>query len=288
MSAAEGLAGDQREVAERYERLEAAALRIADLAEASAAAEGAPAGAARAEQIRAAIRQAQTLGVRERFGRVVELLEGERLAAAQGDQAELAAGLEELLRVVMTDPRESRLGEERRRIERLAKELRSAARDQRDLRDRTESGAEDRGAESLADEQRSLGERVTGLGELADQVEGAGTAGTPHQGEQGGAPQPEGDSAPPSLGERVKRAQGPMQKAEQRLREQDRADASKQQRDAERALEAAQRAAEEHLRQLREEEHQQRLASLADRLHRMHAEEQGVLRDTKRATEAER
>ena len=100
------VATDQRQVAIGYDRLETLALRIADAVEET--------DAARADQIRTAIGEARSLGIGERFDKVVGLLEQQRYASARQDQTELATQLEELLRIVMADPNAARLEEERR------------------------------------------------------------------------------------------------------------------------------------------------------------------------------
>ena len=197
------LAGDQRQVADRYDRLEAAALRIADLAEKN--------DPARALQMRETVRRARELGVRERFDQIVVLLEGERLSAAQRDQTDLSEQLGELLRLMLVDPNEARLEEERRRIERLARELRTAIRKQRSLRSRTERAVTPSDTKGVGEAQGELADRVAGMQELAPE-------------NPSGAPSPQGEGEPsapsqskPSMGGKISASEKAMRQAQKQL-----------------------------------------------------------------------
>lgn len=258
---AANLSGDQQEIAERYQRLEAVALRIADLAD--------DADGDRAKQIRDAIGKARELGIEERFDRVVTLLESERLAEARSGQSELAEQLEELLRLVMADPLESQLEEERRRLEKLSAEVRQAIRSQRSLRARTEREESQQDSKELAEEQSQLADYIERLLEL-----------TPDESSSGEAKDSESSDGPPSLGGRITQAEGAMRQASKRIGSGKQGEATEQQRKAQRELEAAQRLVEKALRQLREEEQQRRLASLSDRLREMLAEETVIVKNT--------
>lgn len=285
-------AADQKQVAIGYERLETLALRIADAVEAT--------DEARAEQIRTAIGEARAAGLTDRFDQVVRLLERQRYQAARSDQAELATQLEELLRLVMADPSESRLEEERLRLEKLRREIRAALREQRSLRARSERGE---GAETV-ERQKELANRIERLREPAEEADrSAGRSGT--EGKEGkpsdskapnekrseddseGGPEGESKAGAPSeasdrsIAGRLKQGKQAMERASEKLAEDDK-EAAKDQRDAQRELEAAQREAEERLRQLREEEQQRRLASLAERFRRMHEAQVGLLGDTEK------
>lgn len=266
------LAGDQRELAARYDRLEAIALRIADLA-----GEGEQ---ARADQIRAAIAKSRELGVDERFERVVGLLEAERLAAARSDQSELAAQLEELLRLVTADPGEARLDDERRRLEELVRGLNRAIRGQRSLRARTErlsTPAPNEQSDAIREEQEQLADRVERLAILAEE--------DPEGGDAIGDDAPAGSEA---LGEQLGKADGAMRGAARGLSRGKSGEAREQQREAQRRLEAARRLAERALRQVREEEQQRRLASLADRLRKLLTAERAIASGVSGAPTAER
>lgn len=250
LSVAADVAGDQREVADRFARVKEAALRVAEAAEES--------DDARAEQVRTAIRKAQEFGVEDRLEAVVGLLEDQRLAAAAEGQQEVADRLEELLRVMLEDPREARLAEERRRLERLAREVRELAENQRTLRRASMRGADP----SQCQRQARLADQAERAAESAEGIEAAS---------------PEA----PSLEERLQEASESMRAAAEMLGDDAKQeDATEQQLEAQRGLEAALRDIEESLRQLREEEQQRRLAGLADRLKGMHRGESELLTDT--------
>lgn len=270
------VAADQREVAVGYQQLEALALRIADAAEAE--------DRARAEQIREAIGAARRLDLDDRFDRAVRLLERERYAAARRDQTELATQLEELLRLVMADPCESRFEEEKRRLEQLRKEVRAALREQRGLRARVERGE----VAEAAPRQEELAERIERLQETVPESEAASEQeanAQPNEPPGEGASKPGGRESTPSLGDRLRSAERAMRDAAEKLADDDRRGADDQ-TEAQRELEAAQRQVEERLRQLREEEKQRKLASLADRFRRMHEEQSAILKATTKRADA--
>lgn len=274
------VATDQRQVAIGYERLETLALRIADAVQET--------DEARAEQIRTAIGQARTAGMTERFDKVVALLERQRYQSARNDQQELASQLEELLRLVMADPRESRMEEERQRLEVLRREIRAALREQRSLRSLQERGA----GKEAAPRQEELARKIERLREPAEEAdrlagrEGEAESVSPPPGQQtpgqeGGQPSPENQR---SIAKRLQSSGESMREASKKLSEEDDS-AAEEQRRAQRELEAAQREAEERLRQIREEQQQRRLASLAERFRRMHEAQVGLVNDTQERVE---
>lgn len=278
--AAPDVSTEQRQVAIGYDRLETLALRIADSVEAS--------DPARADQVREAIGEARTLGVGDRFAKVVGLLERERYAAARRDQALLAQQLEELLRLVMADPNAARLEEERQRLEELQRGIRSALREQRTLRDRSSRGA----TQGVAERQAELASRIERLIEPAQETDRLNGKSLDDS-DEAKPDNPLGDPAPTpgasqgaeSLPERsisgsLKAATKSSRQAAQQFAEEP-SDAEKSQRQTQRSLEAAQREAEERLRQIREEEQQRRLASLAERFRRMREIQSGLIADTK-------
>ncbi|QDT68068.1 hypothetical protein MalM25_09800 [Planctomycetes bacterium MalM25] len=277
------VATDQRQVAIGYERLETLALRIADAVETN--------DEARAEQIRTAIGQARTAGVTERFDRVVALLERQRYQSARSDQQEIATQLEELLRLVMADPRESRMEEERQRLETLRREIRAALREQRSLRSLQGRGDTEQAAPRQEDLARKI-ERLREPAEEADRLAGReaqDAAKGPAPGETPpGQTETDGESSPgdaKSIAKRIEASSQSMRRASKKLAEQDES-AAEEQRQAQRELEAAQREAEERLRQIREEQRQRRLASLAERFRRMHESQVGIVNDTEARIEA--
>ncbi|QDV72963.1 coiled-coil domain-containing protein [Botrimarina mediterranea] len=299
ISGAAEVATDQRQVGIAYDRLETLALRIADAVEET--------DAARADQIRTAIGEARSLGIGERFDKVVVLLEQERYASARRDQTELATQLEELLRLVMADPNAARLEEERKRLEMLRREIRASLREQRAIRSRTERGE----IAELEERQEELADRIERLREPAEETdrlsgrgkesvgksgdsdgkpkEGQPGEGQPGEGEPGEAEPENGKGEAgeesPSIAGRIESAGEAMRGAQQKLGKQDQS-ATEEQLEAQRELEAAQREAEERLKQLREEEQQRKLASLAERFRRMHEAQTGLVGDTESRLQA--
>ena len=249
------LSGEQQLLADRYVRLKAAAMRIAESSEESAE--------TRAKQIRAAISESQTLEIEMRFSRLVDQLERQRLSAATAGQTELARRLEDLLRVMIEDPREAELEETKARLERLAKEIGSLIRKQRSLRLATESGAG-----------RSLLESADRQAQLAEQTKRLATSPDAQQSN------PSGGSEQTPISDRIDKARQRMQSAERSLRSEDSEQATEEQLSAQQELEAAQREIEEALNQLREEQLQRKLVGLIDRLRVMHAGESKLREDT--------
>lgn len=290
-SAAE-VATDQRQVAIGYDRLETLALRIADAVEET--------DAARADQIRTAIGEARSLGIGERFDKVVGLLEQQRYASARQDQTELATQLEELLRIVMADPNAARLEEEHKRLEMLRREIRASLREQRAIRSCTERGE----IAEQAERQEELADRIERLKEPAEETDRLSGRGKDAEGKSGDSKRKESNGKPgegeskegeseesesgdesPSIAGRIGSAGEAMRGAQQKLGKQDQS-ATEEQLEAQRELEAAQRETEERLKQLREEEQQRKLASLAERFRRMQEAQTGLVGDTKRRIEA--
>lgn len=247
------LADDQAELAQKFERLETLAKRIAELTEAD--------DPARAEQLRRAIRKSQDLDLPQRFAAVVELLEQQRLAAAARDQQVLADQLQTLLGMLLEDPNAARIEAERKRLQEALKKLNRQIRTQQQLRgslpmeDNAQGDGEGEGnadednddLKKLAADQAKLAGEVQrleaelrgepGSGEDAgdgqsEPSEGdaeSGDASKPGEGQQGdsspsGEPSGEGSSSQePSeqLGEKTpaERASDRLQAAEQRMRE---------------------------------------------------------------------
>ena len=273
---AERLAEDQNELANRFDRLEEIALRIADSIESEEP--------DRAMQIRNAIRRAQEMSVADRFDAIVDILEGGNLSTAKQDQATLTEQLEELYQLVLADPRESQLEKERKAWEQLEKEIRRLIRSQRSLRSRVEREPSGKSSQEQSDleadtEQLQSKEPLSG-----DDTKGQGKpSGDSQKGEQGQQGQPgqkgqSGEATPSDPSKRVDRnldkARDAMRQAQQNLDQQNIEDAKRKQLKALHELESAQREAEEKLRQLREEERQRMLAGLAERLRKMKISEE--------------
>lgn len=299
------LAGDQSELALKFDRLDTLAKRIAELAEKDSP--------ERADQLRTAIRKSQELALPERFAKVVALLEDEQLAAAAAGQTEIAEQLRILLDLLLADPNEARLEAERKRLREILRRIRGHIRTQRELRAATLTEAKPKDLANKQDalkgdvgkleqeinegndkSSNSVGENNDAESSKADgenqQTERGNTQDgqQPEQSQQAGQPQPGEQSAGQQsqqqrAAQRLAEAQQAMQQAIQQLQqaEQDSEEqrqaqqeqAEQKQADAQRALEDAREEIERALRQLREEEQQRRLTKLAVRLKRMLADQ---------------
>lgn len=292
----------QAELARRYERLEAAAARLAELSEAS--------DPGRAQQLREAIRVGREQDIQTRFDSIVKLLEEEKLAAAARNQQQLARQLETLLEVLLAKPTDRRNDSEQEMLRKHVRDIGRLIRAQRSLRARTESAPK---PAELAPQQGELqmkaAEVEKGLAtkpessqgsepsEAQDTPEDSQESGDPSnksEGDskpsQGGEGQPsEGDQSSPPPGEkssteqaaeRVAAAKQRMEQAKQKLEADERQQASTEQTAAQRELEQAKEDLERRLRQLREEEMQRTLLQLVARFRKMFEIQQQILVDT--------
>ena len=283
------LATDQAELAQKFERLQTLAKRIAELAEAD--------DPQRAQQLRSAIRKSQDLALPERFSAIVSLLEEEQLSAAARDQTVLAGQLDTLLKMLLADPNEARIEAERRRLREIAEALERHIRAQGQLRNDS-LGEQD--AQRIADRQAELKKEIESLenkmpssgkpssgkptGEESDQAPGARPEGQPSSGEPGDSP-PKAPTPQQRATERLQEAQQRMLEAIEQLKQSKREGAEQKQAEAQLNLEDAREEIEQALRQLREEEQQRRLAKLATRLRRMLAEQSDLLELTRQTEE---
>lgn len=287
---AERLAEDQNELANRFDRLEEIALRIADSIESEEP--------DRAMQIRNTIMRAQQMSVADRFDSIVDILEGGNLSTAKQDQETLTEQLEELYQLVLADPRESQLEKERKAWEQLEKEIRRLIRSQRSLRSRVEREPTNQSSQEQSDLEADTeqlqskdplaGDGTEGQGKPSgDSQEGQGQESEPgQQGEQGhqGRQGQSGEATPSDSAKRIDqnldKARDAMRQAQQNLDQQNVEDAKRKQLKALHELESAQREAEKKLRQLREEERQRMLAGLAERLRKMKISEEMLYAST--------
>lgn len=259
MAQSEDLSIDQAQLAEKFERLELLAMRIAELVEAE--------NPDRATQLRQAIATSREMALADRFDAIVKLLEQESYAAAHGNQSELADSLDTLLTLLLADPREARLEAERRRLREAIKQVGRLIREQRALR------SESLDLENPADAK----EKQESLADQAEQVQQAlGQA--PQQESQ--APSDQKPNAKQRAGERLSKARSSMQKAAQQMEQGKSAPSQQSQTEAQRELEQAREELEEALRQTREEEIMRTLTRLADRLRRLLGEQTEINRLT--------
>ncbi len=282
-----GLSLEQESLASRFERLEAVAARLAELADSREP--------ERAEQLRRTIRASREKGISERFGAIVTLLESESLAAAARDQVALQAELEALLLVLLEDPGDAERNAMKRFLKAQIREIGKLIRQQRSLRAKNLDGADEK---RLANDQSKVGEATDKVKKALEGASGENSSGeksppkggkpsdSQGKGEGGEGKSGESGEEPPSgdpierAAQRVKKAQRAMQQAEKQLREAERKGAAEKQRQAQRDLEAARAELERILRQLREEERERLLAKLVARFRDMLATQKVLYDDT--------
>ena len=257
------LAAEQQSIGAAYTRLESALTRVCD--------ELATRDPQRADQLRSVVRGARSASIAGRFGQVTGDLERARLAAAKRGQETLTRDLHTLLERLSEEPRAALLSRRAEWADKLLAEVRAIERAQRELRSATE--AADAPAESAADEARAdASATAESQQRLADRTARAANAAADDP--MGSAPGEKSSAAEP-LRDAVDRMRSAAEKAEGNSPE----SAERSQTDALEALAEARRRLDEVLRQVREEEQQRRLVSLAERFRQM-LEQQRPLNDS--------
>jgi hypothetical protein len=165
---ADDLSIAQGQLADRWDRLEQVAARLAELS--------ASTDPHRADLLRKAIAQAREKEVHLRFEAIVDLLEQERYSIATQNQQTLEVELEQLLELLLKENRAEELRSQQAWLRMQLKEVNRIIRLQRGVKARTEGGDD---TDRLAEDQEKIGERTSGL---ADQIQAA----------QGGSPDGEG------------------------------------------------------------------------------------------------
>ncbi len=263
------LAADQRQLAERYQRMEVLALRIAELSDAE--------NPARAAQLRRAVQQSKDLALAEKFTSLVDLLREEQLAAAIRDQQQITAELSEVLRTLLEDPSIAEEAARKALLKKLQQGISDALRKQRNVRSKVARGAE---LGAAADEQAKLEAETKALEAEAKQANPSDPGPTPETPAEGeGNPSPN-ESQPSDAAGRLQAAAKSMGQAQTQLQKGQREQAQEPQLDAEQQLELAKQQIEEQLRQQREEELARLLADLGTRLRQMLEQETALREET--------
>jgi hypothetical protein len=263
------LAADQRQLAERYQRMEVLALRIAELSDAE--------NPARAAQLRRAVQQSKDLALAEKFNGLVELLREEQLAAAIRDQQQLTAELSEVLRTLLEDPSIAEEAARKALLKKLQQGISDAIRKQRNVRSKVARGAE---LSEAAGEQAKLEAETKALEAEAKQANPSDPGPTPETPEDAEPNDSASESQPSDAAGRLQAASKAMGKAQKQLQTGEREGAQEPQLDAEQQLELAKQQIEEQLRQQREEELARLLADLGTRLRQMLEQETTVSEET--------
>ncbi len=298
LRSAPSLAEEESRVAERYNRLELLAGRLAELSRSTQP--------RRARLLRELVSKSREQDLAGRFDRIVKALQEDRLANATENQGQLQTELQKLLNLLLQEDRDRQIESERKRISKYLANLKKLIRLQRGIQARTEGGDE---AKKLTDDQQRVAQAT---GKLRDQIEtnentskpapGKDTSSdqsppgekkpsqeTPSEGNTGKPGKPQPGQGSPSEGKsdsekseqnaeptpaqqaskRLQQARKRMQRATEHLEQANRKEAVEEQERALRELEQAKAELERILRQLREEELERMLVLLEARLRKM-------------------
>ena len=198
------LALTQNQIRDKFERLEEVLQRMAELTAAN--------DPQRAALLRKALQQGKDDLILTQMGRLVELLQQERLAAAAANQQEVQQDLVRMLELLLTENRGQRLASEMARYKEYLKRVNKLIKDEEALRDQTARGAD---GDALARRQADVAEKTRGLADdIRRNEEGETPAGPPQEGEpQEGETQP-GEQQPGEEGAEGQPSEGQPQPSE--------------------------------------------------------------------------
>ncbi len=183
---AQDLSVHQALLADRYERLEMVAARLAELS--------AGTDPQRARRLREAIALSREHDMALRFEETVRLLETERLASAVRNQGALQGELQQLLDLLLKDNRQTDIESEQRRIRRYLREIGKLIRWQKGIRARTEA---DDQLEALQRDQAEAARQTDQLGGQIQEAEGSPAAESGASGERPDDNRAPGQGDPP-------------------------------------------------------------------------------------------
>ncbi|MEX0824557.1 MAG: hypothetical protein WD119_00240, partial [Pirellulaceae bacterium] len=146
------LAARQKQVAERFQRLEQLLLRLAEV-EATENPE-------RSALLRRAAKQSRDSFILDRLSAASEALIGSQYQKAIDAQQSANENLAALLKLLLTEDRSERIRNEKERISNWIKDLKREERKQRAARARTENGAD---LDAITEEQRDILEKASEL-----------------------------------------------------------------------------------------------------------------------------
>ena len=190
------LASRTARLADRFDRLEMLAGRLAELSRSTQP--------HRAKLLRELISQSHDRDIAGRFQSIVDALDGHALSSAHGRQLELQTQLRNLLELLLREDREQRIESQRKRVRKYLSDIKRLVRLQRGVKARTEGGDT---TKPLSIEQQRIAQGAAKLRQsIADQeglVEGSKLSGQktpPSEGlpknAQGGEHRARGDSVP--------------------------------------------------------------------------------------------
>ena len=186
------LATREARLAERFERLELLAERLAELSRSTQP--------RRAKVLRDLIARSREQNLDGSFDEIVAALNRESYSTALERQTAVHAELAKLLELLLEEDRDSQIESDRKRIGNYLKELKRIIRMQRGVKGRTDGGDD---SDQLAEDQNQIAERAGQLGGKIAETEGSkeneggeSSAGEPSEGESSESEtSPDGDSS---------------------------------------------------------------------------------------------
>jgi hypothetical protein len=151
------LAGTEKSLSERYDRLELLAGRLAELSKSTQP--------RRAELLQQLVAKSREKGVPGQFDEIIRALESDKLGDATKNQTSLQTELQAMLDLLLQEDRDRQIESERQRISKYLAELNKIIRQQRGIRARTAGGDEE---QQLGEDQERASDKT---GELGSQIE---------------------------------------------------------------------------------------------------------------------
>ncbi|MDO4551238.1 MAG: hypothetical protein Q4C96_08320 [Planctomycetia bacterium] len=154
----EMLSGDQKKIAENYQRFDEMLLRMSELMSVT--------DPDRSALLARVITQSREKMIRMRFDSIVELLDEKSLSKAQDNQQELYEDLKSLLVLLESENRSTKIREQKERLRAYLKEVNQLIREEQSLQSRTENAQD---VTKLAEAQHEIARKT---GEFARKIDG--------------------------------------------------------------------------------------------------------------------
>jgi hypothetical protein len=151
------LAGTEKSLSERYDRLELLAGRLAELSKSTQP--------RRAELLQQLVAKSREKGVPGQFDEIIRALESDNLGDATKNQTSLQTELQAMLDLLLQEDRDRQIESERQRISKYLAELNKIIRQQRGIKARTAGGDEE---QQLGEDQERASNKT---GELSSQIQ---------------------------------------------------------------------------------------------------------------------
>lgn len=180
------LANSQERVAEKYDRLELLAGRLAELSRATQP--------RRAKLLRELVAKSREEDLPGKFDTVIAALKQDSLATAVQGQGDIETQLQALLDLLLQEDRDRQIEAERKRIAKYLAELNKLIRSQRGIKARTEGG--DDQAELTTDQERTAQQ----TGKLSDEIKATEGSKATKSGEKSDSQSPQSSEGKPNDG----------------------------------------------------------------------------------------